>query len=115
MSQYFVSCRERFFGLGLLLAAFPVAVAFAAEPEAVARARADKVCAAYGPGFVAGAAPGQCVKAEERLRVDRGARRGMSPWEPPAAFAPLQQNDGAMNAHLRLSGGFGTIPALRSR
>ena len=86
----------------------PVATAFAGEANGPnARARADDICSGYGPGFVAGAMPGHCVKVEERLRVERNVRRDLAPWDTPSTFAPLGPNDGAMPAHLRLNGGFG--------
>ena len=69
------------------------------------RARADALCASYGQGFVAGNAPGQCVKVEERLRIQPNARRGLSSSDFPTAFAPFE--DGPMRAHVRLNGGFG--------
>ena len=79
------------------------------------RTRADQLCASYGQGFVAGDAPGQCVKVHERLRIDPNARRSMSGGdEMPTAFAPIE--DGPMRAHVRLNGGFGAgTPPERAR
>jgi hypothetical protein len=65
------------------------------------------LCASYGPGFVPGEAPGQCIKVEERLRVEPHARRALSPLDAPSAFAPLAVQEGTLPAHLRLNGGFG--------
>lgn len=100
------SSTPLFLSLSLLWLAAPLGAAQSAE-AGNARAGADRRCAGFGPGFVAGADPGQCVKIEERLRVKRDALRSLSPWEAPNAFAPLPSGDGAMPAHLRLNGGFG--------
>ncbi len=77
------------------------------SPAGSPRERADRVCAEFGPDFVAGDAPGHCVRVEQRLRVERNARRDMSPWDAPPAFAPLDSAAGALPARLRLNGGFG--------
>ena len=100
---------------GFLSFALAPALAGDAAPSGAARAKADRVCAGYGPGFVSAGPPGQCVKVEERLRVERNARRGMSAWDAPPAFAPLGADDGAMPAHLRLNGGFGFAQAPHRR
>ena len=112
--------RERLFLFfpavaGALCLAATSARAGETAPSVAARAKADKVCSSYGPGFVSAGAPGQCVNVEERLRVERNARRAMSPWDAPAAFAPLGAGDGAMPAHLRVNGGFGLAQAPRHR
>jgi hypothetical protein len=87
----------------------------AAAGEDPERARADQLCASYGQGFVAGHAPGQCVKVQERLRIDPNGHRGLPGGEDmPTAFAPIE--DGPLPARLRLNGGFGAAgPADRTR
>ena len=82
--------------------------AFAVDATHPHRTPAEKLCDSYGPGFVPAGAPGNCVKVQERLRVEPHGRRGLSPLDGAAAFAPLpMQDEGTLPAHLRLNGGFG--------
>ena len=75
------------------------------------REQADRLCASYGPGFVAGHAPGQCVKVEQRLRVEPNAPRPASGVVPPSAFAPM--SDQPAKPQLRINGGFGAASAAQ--
>ncbi len=76
-----------------------------AEDFADPRARANRLCESYGRGFIAGDAPGHCVKVQERLRVEPDHRHVMSdPYGAPV-FAPVQ--DAPLRNRLRLNGGFG--------
>jgi hypothetical protein len=62
-------------------------------------------------GAVSGAKP--CAQVEERLRLDPRARRDISPWGMPNAFAPIGEG-GISPAHQRLEGGYGmNAPRLR--
>ena len=82
--------------------------AFAGDALHPRRTPAEKLCDSYGAGFVPAGAPGNCVKVQERLRVEPQSRRALSPFDGASAFAPLpMQDDGALPAHLRLNGGFG--------
>jgi hypothetical protein len=72
------------------------------------RNKANQICATYGPGFVAGRAPGHCVKVQERLRVEPNARRAALDEAPPQ-FSSYQ--DAPMRDRLRLNGGFGAANA----
>jgi hypothetical protein len=81
--------------------------AVAAETGRTRQTPAEKLCDSYGPGFVPAGAPGNCVKVQERLRVEPQARRGLGPFDAPAAFAPLPTQTAPLPAHLRLNGGFG--------
>jgi hypothetical protein len=90
-----------------------VAGVFAAAPVLAEeglrpRMAGDAICAGFGPGYVPAGAPGHCIKVQERLRVEPHSRRGLSPLDGGAAYAPMPYaEDGAMPAHLRLNGGFG--------
>lgn len=77
-----------------------------ADDFADPRIRANRLCESYGRGFVAGHAPGHCVKVQERLRVEPNRPHAM--FEPNAApvFSPAQ--DAPLRNRLRLNGGFGT-------
>jgi len=77
-----------------------------AQELADPRDKANRLCASYGRGFVAGHAPGHCVKVQERLRVEPDRRHGMSEPNLGPVFAPAQ--DAPMRNRLRLNGGFGT-------
>lgn len=68
-------------------------------------AAAEPACAPGQPARDKGAAS-HCQQVEERLRVDPRARRDMSPWGLPMAFAPFFES-GATPAHQRLDGGYG--------
>ncbi len=68
------------------------------------RDKANRICASYGQGFVAGPAPGNCVKVSERLRVAPSARRAGSD-EPMQGFVSVQ--DAPLRDRLRITGGFG--------
>lgn len=71
----------------------------------------DKSCGGEKPANAR--AEADCARVEERLRVDPGARRDISPWGASGAFAP-RPGDGAMPARLRLDGGYGlNAPRLR--
>ena len=70
------------------------------------RDRANRLCASYGRGFVAGDAPGHCVKVQERLRVELERHHPMPYQDAAPVFAPAQ--DAPMRNRLRLNGGFGT-------
>ena len=105
--------RVACFPLVFMLTLIAPAGAEDARSGAEARARADRLCAAYGPGFVASSL-GQCGRVEERLRVNRNPARGMSAMDAPMGFAPLASGD-SMPAHLRLNGGFGATQQLGRR
>jgi hypothetical protein len=80
-----------------------------AEDFANPRARANRLCESYGRGFMAGDAPGHCVKVQERLRVEPDHRHVMAdPYAAPV-FAPVQ--DAPLRNRLRLNGGFGPAAA----
>ena len=68
------------------------------------RDKANRICASYGQGFVAGPIPGHCVKVEERLRVAPEARHTRLD-EPAGGFVSAQ--DAPMRDRLRVNGGFG--------
>ena len=88
-------------------AALWAGAAMAAETGRVRQSPDQKLCDSYGPGFVPAGAPGNCVKVQERLRVEPQARRGLGPFDGPTAFAPFPQQGGHFPAHLRLNGDFG--------
>ena len=77
-----------------------------AQELADPRDKADRLCASYGRGFVAGRAPGHCVTVQERLRVEPHRRQVMSETYGAPVFAPAQ--DAPLRNRLRLNGGFGT-------
>jgi hypothetical protein len=81
--------------------------ASAAETGRVRQTPAEKLCDSYGPGFVPAGVPGNCVKVQERLRVEPQARRALGPFDAPPAFAPFPPQGASLPAHLRLNGGFG--------
>ena len=109
MSSALSTCLLPAFVVGALCGA-TFAPALAGESVRNGREKADRLCESYGAGFVSGDAPGHCVKVEERLRVDPNGRRGMSGWESPTAFAPIE--DGPLRAHVRITGGFGAAGGL---
>ncbi len=98
------SARSRCFP-ALAAAIFALGAQTAASQELFgAREKANQICASYGPGFVAGSAPGQCVRVQERLRVEPHARRAaLDEYAPVYSSA----SDGPMRDRLRLNGGFG--------
>ena len=77
-----------------------------AEDFADPRNRANRLCESYGRGFVAGHAPGHCVKVQERLRVEPHRRQVLSEQEAAPLFSATQ--DAPLRNRLRLNGGFGT-------
>jgi len=77
-----------------------------AQELADPRDKADRLCASYGRGFVAGHAPGHCVTVQERLRVEPDRHRVMSNQDPAPMFSATQ--DAPLRNRLRLNGGFGT-------
>jgi len=68
------------------------------------RDKANRICASYGQGFVAGPTPGHCVKVEERLRVAPAARHTRLD-ESAGGFVSAQ--DAPLRDRLRVNGGFG--------
>ncbi len=68
------------------------------------RDKANRICASYGHGFVAGHMPGHCVKVQERLRVAPSARHSRLE-EPTQGFFASQ--DAPLRDRLRVNGGFG--------
>jgi hypothetical protein len=82
--------------------------AFAQDVYSAPRETADRLCASYGPNFVAGHQPGSCVKVEQRLRVAPAARNQAHSLPPPTAFAPMQSE--TRRPQLRLQGSFGVSP-----
>ena len=86
-------------GLGLSLSG----VARAQDLQAP-RDKANRICASYGQGFVAGPTPGHCVKVEERLRVAPAARHTHLD-ESAGGFVSAQ--DAPLRDRLRVNGGFG--------
>ena len=77
-----------------------------AEDFADPRNRANRLCESYGRGFVAGHAPGHCVKVQERLRVEPNRPQALVSQEAAPVFSPAQ--DAPLRNRLRLNGGFGT-------
>jgi hypothetical protein len=77
-----------------------------AEDFADPRARANRLCESYGRGFMAGDAPGHCVKVQERLRVEPNRPQALVSQEAAPVFSPAQ--DAPLRNRLRLNGGFGT-------
>ena len=89
----------------LALTAFLAGAAVAGAQELQnPRDKASRICASYGQGFVAGAAPGHCVKVEERLRVAPPARHTRLE-ETAGGFVSVQ--DAPLRDRLRVNGGFG--------
>ena len=99
------SCRYRLLALAACAFAAPPAMAQDLQNP---RDKANRICASYGQGFVAGPGPGQCVKVQERLRVEPHARRAALD-EPGTGFSSFQ--DAPMRDRLRLNGGFGSASA----
>ena len=79
-----------------------------AQELADPRDKANRLCASFGRGFVAGHAPDHCVKVQERLRVEPHARRAALE-DPGTGFSSFQ--DAPMRDRLRLNGGFGSAAA----
>ena len=77
-----------------------------AEDFADPRNRANRLCESYGRGFVAGHAPGHCVKVQERLRVEPNRPQALVSQEAAPVFSSVQ--DAPLRNRLRLNGGFGT-------
>ena len=69
------------------------------------RNRATRLCESYGRGFVAGHAPGHCVKVQERLRVEPNRPQALVRQEAAPVFSSVQ--DAPLRNRLRLNGGFG--------
>ena len=77
-----------------------------AQELADPRDKANRLCASYGRGFVAGHAPGHCVKVQERLRVEPNRPQAPVSQEAAPVFSSVQ--DAPLRNRLRLNGGFGT-------
>ena len=77
-----------------------------AQELADPRDKANRLCASYGRGFVAGHAPGHCVKVQERLRVEPNRPQAMVGQGAAPVFSSVQ--DAPLRNRLRLNGGFGT-------
>jgi hypothetical protein len=84
------------------------ALAFSIAPCSVAPAIAQAGCdGSNRVGMTSVSTP--CARVEERIRLDPRARRDMSPWGMPNAFAPMS-DVGVSPAHQRLDGGYGLNP-----
>lgn len=68
------------------------------------RDKANRICASYGQGLVAGPAPGHCVKVRERLRIAPFARHTRLE-DTAGSFVSIQ--DAPLRDRLRVNGGFG--------